>query len=655
MATLAWAGVGCGSETTDSDGADASDSGTEESGDGDPSTGDGDGDGDPSTGDGDGDPGPVCGNGVVEGDELCDDGNDDDFDACTAECVPSPAQPGTLTLNITAIKQFEFSWAEVYGATYYQILERVELDGEYALVSDGIEAEAVSLTVPLHLRLNASYKLRACNPDGCTESDAVDVSGNLAEAVGYFKASNTDADDWLSSVALSGDGATLALGAGDEDSNATGVGGDQSDNSAADAGAVYVFVREGGVWSQQAYVKASNTGADDTFGYDIALSDDGNTLAVGAINEDSNATGIGGNQADNSTPNAGAVYVFVRSGGVWSQEAYIKASNPGADDLFGYSISMSGDGATLAVGAPAEDSDATGVGGNQADNTAINAGAVYVFARNGGVWSQEAYVKASNTSAGDQFGLSVALSGDGVRLAVGAWAEDSGATGVGGNQADGSVSNAGAVYVYTRNGGAWAQEAYVKASNTDPEDWFGHRVALSDDGTTLAVTAPGEDSDATGVGGDQSGNSASSAGAAYLFVRNGGVWSQEAYVKASNTGAGDEFGSSVALSGDGTMLVVGAMYEHGSAIGIGGDPTDNSASSAGAVYVYARDGGVWSQEAYVKASNTDADDQFGWDVALSNDATTLAVVADYEASNATGVGGDQADNSAVGSGAVYLY
>ena len=129
-------------------------------------------------------------------------------------------------------------------------------------------------------------------------------------------------------MAVSGD--TVVVGAHGEDSSATGVNGNQSDNSAADAGAAYVFVRSGTTWSQQAYLKASNTGAGDYFGCSVAVS--GDTVVVGAYGEDSSATGVNGNQADNSATDAGAAYVFVRSGTTWSQQAYLKASNTGADD-----------------------------------------------------------------------------------------------------------------------------------------------------------------------------------------------------------------------------------------------------------------------------------------------------------------------------------
>ena len=391
----------------------------------------------------------------------------------------------------------------------------------------------------------------------------------------YLKASNTGANDFFGwSVAVSGD--TVVIGAYGEDSSATGVNGNQADNSATDAGAAYVFVRSGGVWSQQAYLKASNTGAGDWFGLSVAVS--GDTVVVGAYLEDSNATGVNGNQADNSAPDAGAAYVFVRAGGVWSQQAYLKASNTGASDQFGYSVAVSGD--TAVVGARYEDSSATGVNGNQADNSASASGAAYVFVRSGGVWSQQAYLKASNTGANDRFGISVAVSGD--TAVVGAHYEDSNATGVNGNQADNSANNAGAAYVFVRSGGVWSQQAYLKASNTGPEDEFGWSVAVS--GDTILVGAFREDSSATGVNGNQADNSALDSGAAYVFVRLGGVWSQQAYLKASNTGTGDLFGLSVAVSGD--VVVIGAPNEDSNATGVDGNQADNSVSNSGAAYVF---------------------------------------------------------------------
>jgi hypothetical protein len=376
--------------------------------------------------------------------------------------------------------------------------------------------------VPLYARLNAKYMLESCSESACTDSLEVSTSTKIAEM-------------------------TSSIG----------------------------------------YAKASNTGVDDHFGHSVSLSGDGNTLAVGAYREDSNATGIGEDEGDNSAPNAGAVYVFIRSDTIWTQQAYVKASNTEKYDQFGSSVSLSSDGNTLAVSARSEDSKARGIIGADEDNSAPNAGAVYVFIRSDTTWTQQAYVKASNTDVNDHFGCSVSLSSDGNTLAVGAKYEGSNATGIGGDD-DNSTSDAGAVYVFIRSesGTTWTQQAYVKASNTDANDHFGYSVSLSSDGNTLAVGAIYEKSNVTGIGGKEDNNSALRAGAVYVFSRSDTTWTQQAYVKASNTGAYDWFGTSVSLSSDGNTLAVGAYQESSNAKGIGGDEDDNSKARAGAVYLY---------------------------------------------------------------------
>jgi len=656
---------------------------------------------------------PACGNGIVEPGENCDDEGEsatcdvdctpvdcgdgvvnvaageecdgDDLGAGTceglgfdtgvlacggecnydvSECYVLPGVP-VLGLSFSQVKQFDFEWELVAGADFYRIEESVAPGEPFVQVGSDIVGGAVSHEVPLYLRWDASYRLLACNGGGCNDSAMVSVLDSLVDAVGYVKAFNTGSggsgDRFGESVALSTDGTTLAVGALYEDSSALGIGGNEADDAANNAGAVYIYVREGmGTWSQQAYVKASNTDSGDRFGESVALSGDGTTLVVGAPFEDSSALGIEGDEADNSADNAGAVYVYVREGiGTWSQQAYVKASNTDSADSFGNSVALSGDGITLAVGALYEDSSALGIGGNEADDSTENAGAVYVYVRDGmGTWSHQAYVKASNTDSGDRFGHNVTLSGDGTILAVGAPNEDGSAQGIGGDEADDSASNAGAVYVYVRDGmGTWSQREYVKASNTDSGDYFGHSVALGEDGSTLAVGAPFEGSSALGIGGDEADDSAGASGAVYVYVQDGmGSWSQQAYVKASNTDSVDYFGYSVGLSGDGTILAVGAPYEDSSAQGIGGNEADDAANNAGAVYMYVRGGmGTWSQQAYVKASNTDSEDRFGYRVALSGDGTTLAVGAYGEDSSSTGIGSDEADDSASNAGAVYLY
>jgi hypothetical protein len=293
----------------------------------------------------------------------------------------------------------------------------------------------------------------------------------------------------------------------EEDGGAAGVNGDDSDNSVGSSGAVYVFTRNAGVWSQQAYVKASNPGIADEFGRNLALPADGNTLAVGASREGSDATGIGGDQGNDNASRSGAVYVFTRAGGVWSQQAYVKASNTEQDDLFGLTVALAADGDTLAVGATGEDGNATGIDGDESDNWSNNSGAVYVFTRSSGVWSQQAYVKASNTGSSAFFGSSVALAADGNLLAVGADGEGS------------ESSSSGAAYVFIRDGGVWSQQGFVKAPNPGFTDGFGESIALPAGGDTLVVGAPGEDSRATGIGGDQSDDPSfnHNSGAVYLY------------------------------------------------------------------------------------------------------------------------------------------
>jgi hypothetical protein len=176
------------------------------------------------------------------------------------------------------------------------------------------------------------------------------------------------------------------------------------------------------------------------------------TVVVGAPYEDSNATGVNGNQSDNSAEYSGAAYVFVRNGTNWTQQAYLKASNPGGTspghtygDEFGLSVAVSGN--TVVVGAYGESSSATGVNGNQSNNSALNSGAAYVFVKNGTNWTQQAYLKASNTEAGDVFGYSVSVSGD--TVVIGAPSESSSTIGVNGNQSDNSAWGAGAAYIFT--------------------------------------------------------------------------------------------------------------------------------------------------------------------------------------------------------------
>jgi len=474
--------------------------------------------------------------------------------------------------------------------------------------------------------------------------------------VTYAKASFPDSDDVFGAyVSLSDDGNTLAVSATEEDSAATGVNGDASDNTASSAGAVFVFQRTSTGWMQQAYLKASNAEANDRYGRSVVLSGDGNTLAVNGYFEDSASGGINGDQSNNAATDSGAVYIYSRSGSTWTQTAYIKTDTPLGIHLFGNHLSLSYDGNVLVAGAVQDDSGAAGVFPTyRLSGTVSEAGAAYVFERSSGVWAQTAYLKASNPGSLDYFGGRVVVSRDGSTIAVSAQGEASNATGINGDQANNTMTRAGAVYMFVRGGTSWQQQAYVKAPNPDAQDNFGSSLSLSADGNVLAAGALGEASNAPGINGLQSNNAAAGAGAVYLFSRSGVTWTTDTYVKASNTGAADAFGAAVALSSDGTRLAVGATGEASAASGVDGNQFDNTRSGAGAVYLFARDAGGWTQTTYVKSENPDSGDSFGQSVALSTDGVTLAVGAPNEDSATSGVDGT-ANNDAADTGAVYVF
>ncbi len=487
-----------------------------------------------------------------------------------------------------------------------------------------------------------------CNPgfagDGFT---CISTRWATGDVEAFVKASNTGADDAFGRVVISGDGNTLVVGAFQEDTSGAGIN-PPDDNALVDSGAVYVYVRSGTTWTFQAFLKAGNPGDGDAFGFGIALSNDGNTLAVGSFTEDSSGTGVG-STPDNALNNSGAVYVFTRTGATWTQQAFVKASNAGARDAFGFSVALSGDGNTLAVGAPFE-----ATLGNEIDppsnETAVNSGAVYIYERVGTTWTFEHFIKASNTGISDSFGTSVALSSDGSTLAVAATGEDGAGTGVGSLSNEGA-NGSGAVYVYNRTGATWAFDAYIKASNTGPADDFGYSIALSATGDTLAVGADQEDSSGVGIDSIPD-EAASGSGAVYVYERTGGIWSFQSFIKALNTEANDAF-ATVSLSGNGNLLAVGAALESSSGRSIGSVPNEASFNS-GAVYVYARTGATWALEAFVKSGNTGPEHRFGSSVSISQRGLRMAVGASQENSSGVLVGSIP-DDGAPRSGAAYIF
>jgi hypothetical protein len=466
--------------------------------------------------------------------------------------------------------------------------------------------------------------------DAGPTSDAIDAVPDAAAMLryAYIKPDNTETFDRFGfAIALSADGTTLAVGAPAED----GPG-----NAIAQSGGAYVFVRSGDTWIQQGYLRATDAALDDQFGASIAISGDGNTIAVGAPNEDSESRSIDTNPTGISASDAGAVYVFARNGTAWSQQAYIKSFNSDAGDNFGWSVSLSASGDRLAVGAPFEDSTDLGIDQTGA-NGSPEAGAAYTFTRTGTTWARSTYFKASNTGGGDNFGYAVALSGDGATLVVGSPQEDSGTTTINGTEANEDVTEGGAAYVFVF-AGSWAQQAYVKPSTIDFGDFFGRVLALSADGNTLASSSMGDDSVIP------------NSGAVFTFARSGITWTETAKLKAPNAGDNDQFGWALAIADN--LLLVGAGWEDSDAAGGGGDPNNDNSPNSGAVYQFKRSAATWAFDGYIKGIEPDEGDQFGSALGISQDGLVRAAASDREDSAANMINGDATDDTAMDSGSV---
>jgi hypothetical protein len=344
-------------------------------------------------------------------------------------------------------------------------------------------------------------------------------------------------------VALSGD--TALVGA----PRAT-MEGDES------RGAAYVFVRNGAAWTLQGKLAASDGEYGDHFGTAVALS--GDTAVIGAD--------VAGD-ADQ-----GAVYIFTRSGGVWTEQAQLSIVSSDPYPRFGCSVALSG--GTIVAGAYWSDHEG-----------AADQGLACVFTGGGATWTQQAQLRAGGGEAGDHFGVSVAVDGD--TCVVGADL--------------GGAADKGAATVFTRGGSLWTERAALAASDGAYQDQFGCSVALSG-GTVLAGAQ-------TWGATDQ--------GAACVFTGAGGSWSQQARLTVAGS---RHFGSSVALSGE--TAVVGAAWD------------DGGATDRGAAYVYRRDGSSWTKQTRLTAADGRANDQFGRSVAVSGDTALVGAPHEWLEGNA---------------------
>jgi hypothetical protein len=367
-----------------------------------------------------------------------------------------------------------------------------------------------------------------------------------------------DADDgdlFGASVSLSADGTVLAIGVPGDDSAATGLNGDSSNNGSSDSGAVYVFTRSGTNWSQSKYLKYGATSTNWNYGTAVALTPDAKFLAVTA-------------------PGPGNTGLVVNRWTLLNGNSVNANPLPAeVDDRIGSSVAILDDASALFAGAQLDDENVYGFTKSppSPNNAAPDSGAMWFLGYSA---SYRYKFKATNPAAGDQFGTSVACSSDGAAVAVGAPLEDSASAA---NQADNSADAAGAVYVFDEPANTldWGQTGYLKAPNPATLDHFGVSVSVAADGTRLVSGAPGR------AGG----------GVAYMFERElppGMTWGTPTTLIGSNTEAGDEFGAAVAISRNGFVTAVGAPGEASeiNSAGTTPDPNNNNAPNAGAVYVF---------------------------------------------------------------------
>lgn len=383
--------------------------------------------------------------------------------------------------------------------------------------------------------------------------------------------------------------------------------------------------------AEQAILTASDKTAGNNFGWSVAISGDGSRVVIGSVYA-----------AVGAYTQAGVAYIYIRSGTTWTQEAKLTASLNGTGNSFSYSVDINGDGSRVICGVPFY------------DQIGADTGRCFIFSRSGTTWTQEAILDANDATSSASFGYSVAITTDASRCVIGAYtASPSG------------ITSAGKVYIFIRSGTTWSQEAMLTASDKAASDYFGSSVDIDSTGTRIISSSPFADP-----------QGAQSSGKAYIFVRSGTTWSQEAVLGIGIAISNANFGYSVAMSSDGSRCIVGAWHasygsfnycgralifirsgstwteectimasdiagstafgtsvsinSNGSIVGIGAaSATIGTFSGAGAAYIFSRSGSTWSQSAKVNASNRQTNDYFGNSIAIDNSGTFLLVGNPY--------------------------
>jgi hypothetical protein len=403
-----------------------------------------------------------------------------------------------------------------------------------------------------------------CEPNYIVEGVPDDVS--IYAELGKLLADDGAADDEFGR-AVSIDGDYVLVGAYLDDDHGT------------QSGSAYIFGRTRVGWIQQVKLTADDADVRDRFGCSVSI--DGNCALVGAYENDDNGSA------------SGSAYIFKRSDDPndpnWYRQAKLLADDGAADDQFGRSVSLSGNYAI--------------VGSIGDDDHGSSSGAAYIFKREGVNWTQQAKLTATDAASLDRFGISVSINGS-FALIGSYWDDDNG-------------DASGSAYIFRRSDipgdPNWYQQAKLLPADGAANDEFGRSVSL--DGDYALVGSYGDD------------DNGSNSGSAYIFRRDGTSWSQQAKLLPADGAANDEFGLSVSLDGDYTL------------VGSCGD--NDNGDDSGSAYIFRRDGTSWSQQAKLLAYDGDAGDEFGLSVSSSG---SFAIVGSW---------GD--DDKGDSSGSVYIF
>ena len=511
--------------------------------------------------------------------------------AIVATCV---ADPASLPPSVPAVpsvgyapKAFLFNWTAEARATYYRLGEDPANSGTFSVLADNLTGTTYALQ---NLSLAAPpvayrYALQACNANGCSAWSAP-VLPDATRAIGYFKrpadlAGVSSMGLGRSAIAFSPDGLLMAI---------------------ADprASAVHLYGNDAGNWRwvQTLVWPESAPGS-------VSLSDEGTLLA---------------GRFQSGTIQGGQVEVYVRGPQGWAHSETWRSPLPRNLGDFGSSVSLSRDGTVAVV----------------SEYGITGAGDFYVYRKASGQWVLEQRIDAPSGEPGSLFGAFATISQDGATIAVGAQYENSA----------GGLADAGAAYVYTKAAGAggWTLNTRFEQPVQSANAWFGGSVAMSGNGEVVIVGASREDDAGYSV-----------AGALYVYRRVGAGYQLEQRISAPLPQVEARFGGyGTSVSGDGSLIAVASFRDGAASAGVNGDMTP-AGTSSGAVMLYEKRASGWALKSFVKAPNPGSGDAFGYGLTLSADGKTLAVGAYGEASNATGIGGNQADNSVPSAGAVYLY